>query len=160
MIKKIEVLKQNKTKQITIGEHMKYVLMAIIASAFMGCASTNITANLSDRIIRTGEVSDKVSSHDMRHQHKLVFKEKSTGKIFNVVESPELAKLHHETGKNYLIEADTVQTKKFLFWGGNLVVKNFKVIEETSDEIPHNEIKERLRKPSIMPIRRIHKDRS
>lgn len=139
---------------------MKYVLTAIIASTFMGCASKNVNENANGRTIRIGEISDAVSTHDTRHQHELKFKEKSTGKIFDVVESPELVKLHHETGKNYLIEADTAKTNKFLFWGENLIVKNFRIIEAVGEAIPHNEIKEEPRKPSNMLNRRLGKERN
>lgn len=113
---------------------MKYVLIAILAGSFFGCASTTTKQNQTTTMI--GEVSDDISTHDTRHQHELMFKNQETGEVFKVVDSPKLMELH-ESQKNYLIEANVSRTNKFLFWGGNLVVKNFNVIKETSDEIPH-----------------------
>lgn len=121
---------------------MKHVYLIAIALSFFSCASTNVSSNANGRMVLTGEISDELSTHDTRHEHELKFKDQATGKVFDVVDSPDLVKLHHESGKSYLIEADAAQTSKFLFWGGNLVVKNFRVIKETSEEIPHRYINE------------------
>ncbi|AZZ37298.1 hypothetical protein CIK05_11030 [Bdellovibrio sp. qaytius] len=136
---------------------MKYIYFTAIALSFFSCASTNISKNANGRAILTGEITDDQSTHDTRHQHELKFTDQATGQVFNIVDSPELVKLH-ESGKNYLIQADVAQTSKFLFWGGNLVVKNFNVIKETSEEIPHQQINETPRKPSNM--RRVGKERN
>lgn len=84
-----------------------------------------------------GEVKDDASSHTTRHEHELEFVKKDDGKEYDIVDSPDLQNFHHETGKNFLVEIEAEKTPKFLFWGGNLIVKNFKVLEETSDVIPH-----------------------
>lgn len=86
-----------------------------------------------------GEVKDDRSTHTTEHRHELEFVKKDDGKRYDIVDSPELVKLHHETGKSYLAEIEAEKTPRFLFWGGNLIVKNFKVLEETSDVIPHAE---------------------
>lgn len=149
----------NNAKQQTGEYSMKYVYLTAIALSFFSCASTNVSKNANGRMVLTGEISDVLSTHDTRHEHELKFKDQETGKVFNVVDSPELVKLHHDSGKNYLIEADATQTSKFLFWGGNLVVKNFRVIKETSEEIPHRHYDDTPRKPSNMIHRRIGRDR-
>lgn len=113
---------------------MKYVLLAMVASLFFGCASTGTKSNQTTLV--TGELSDDLSTHDTRHEHQLSFKNQETGEVFKVADNAELKKLH-ESGKNYLIQANVSTSPKFLFWGGELVVKNFNVIKETSDEIPH-----------------------
>src|SRR5689334_4842341 len=53
-----------------------------------------------------GEVKDDHSSHTTEHQHELQFTRKGNGKIYDIVDSPELVKLHHETGKNYVLEIE------------------------------------------------------
>lgn len=83
-----------------------------------------------------GEIKDEDSDHTTEHNHSLEFVKKDDGKEYDVVDSPELVKLHHETEKNYLVEIEAEKTPRFLFWGGNLIVKNFKVLEETAS-VPH-----------------------
>ena len=82
-----------------------------------------------------GEVKDDASNHTTRHGHELEFVKKDDGKEYDIVDSPDLQNLHHETGKNFLVEIEAEKTPRFLFWGGNLIVKNFKVLEETSDAV-------------------------
>lgn len=91
-----------------------------------------------------GEVKDEPSDHTTEHDHKLEFIKKDDGKEYDIVDSPELVKLHHETEKNYLVEIEAEKTSRFLFWGGNLIVKNFKVIQETGS-VPH-----------LAPVKRTH----
>jgi|GEM_PF-2486947 len=83
-----------------------------------------------------GEISDSDSVHTNLHKHKLEFKDNESGKSYYIVDSPELVKLHHENEKNYLVEIEAEKTSRFLFWGGNLIVKNFKVLNETVS-VPH-----------------------
>jgi len=115
---------------------MKYVLMAILASSFLGCASMGTSSNEKTTNV-IGEVTDDSSTHTTEHEHELKFKNQETGEVLDIVDSPSLVKLHHESEKNLLIEAQVARTPKVLFWGNNLVVKNFRVIKETSDVIPH-----------------------
>lgn len=84
-----------------------------------------------------GEVRDDEGSHTTDHDHELRFTKKDDGEVYNIVDSPSLVKLHHETEKNYLVEIEAEKTAKFLFWGGNLIVKNFKVLADASGPIPH-----------------------
>lgn len=136
---------------------MKYVLMAILASNLLGCASMGTNSNEKTANV-IGEVTDDRFSHTTEHDHELTFKNQDTGEVFKIVDSPNLVKLHHETEKNFLIEAQVAKTPKVLFWGGNLVVKNFRVIKETSDAIPHYVIEKSARK-SPASVRRIGRDR-
>lgn len=84
-----------------------------------------------------GEVRDEPSSHTTNHEHELTFVKKDDGENYDIVDSPELVKLHHETEKNFLVEIEAEKTPRFLFWGGNLVVKNFRVINELGGPIAH-----------------------
>lgn len=86
----------------------------------------------------TGEIKDSPSSHTTKHWHNLEFIRQSDGKEFDITSSPELVKLHHETEKNFLVEIEAEKTPRFLFWGGNLIVKSFRVLKETSPAIAHN----------------------
>ncbi len=84
-----------------------------------------------------GEIQDgKNSNHEQGncyHQLKFVSDE---GKVYSIVDSPELVKLHHEKEKNYKISILAEVTPKFLFWGGNLIVESFSVVNEVSNA-PH-----------------------
>lgn len=88
----------------------------------------------------TGVVQERsghhTPSHDMKHELELV---KEDGERINIVDSPSLMNLHKEKDRNLVVELSGELTSQFLFWGGNLVVKDFKVLEE-GDEIAHYEI--------------------
>jgi hypothetical protein len=84
-----------------------------------------------------GLVRDNTSSHTTNHEHRLQFVKNGGSDVFEIIDSPELVKLHHETEKNYVVEIEAEKIPSFLFWGGNLVVKNFKVVSEASEQISH-----------------------
>ena len=84
-----------------------------------------------------GTFKDKDGSHTTEHEHELEFTRKDSGDSYDIVDSPELVKLHHETQKNYVVEIEAEKTPKFLFWGGSLIIKNFKVVEDASGPIKH-----------------------
>lgn len=86
-----------------------------------------------------GTVRDDANTHTTEHGHELKFTRKDTGDSYNIVDSPELVKLHHETEKNFVLEIEAEKTPRFIFWGGNLIVKKFQVIEEASGPIAHTE---------------------
>lgn len=85
-----------------------------------------------------GEIHDDESTHNTRHWHELKFTKKDDGKTYDISSNPDMVKLHHDTEKNYLVEIEAEKTPRFLLWGGELVVKKFKILAETSDIIPHN----------------------
>jgi|JI10StandDraft_1071094.scaffolds.fasta_scaffold349488_2 hypothetical protein len=103
----------------------------------MGPREPRATQPSTPEIVKwVGEISDSASDHTTLHDHKLEFKNRETGKTYDIVDSPELVKLHHENEKNYSVEIEAEKTPRFLFWGGNLIVKNFKVLDETAS-VPH-----------------------
>ncbi len=127
-------------------KHIYVVFLVVLATYSSAFAIKGKDRDLNDRksvksepeIVKwLGEVKDDASSHTTRHGHELEFVKKDDGEEYDIVDSPDLQNLHHETGKNFLVEIEAEKTPKFLFWGGNLIVKNFKVLEETSDVIPH-----------------------
>ncbi len=113
------------------------VLLFNFNTSFASDALDSKTDSLDGEMTWVGEIKDDPRTHTTEHRHALEFVRDVDGDSFDIVDSPELTRLHHETGKNYRIEAKVAKTPKFLFFGGNLVVKSFKVIEETSDSIPH-----------------------
>ena len=96
-----------------------------------------------------GEVRDNAASHTTEHEHALTFVKKDDGKTYDIVDSLALVKLHHETEKNYLVEIEAEKTPRFLFWGGNLVVSNYRVIGELGNSVPHNEPNRSVARQSI-----------
>jgi len=50
---------------------------------------------------------------------------------FEIVDSPKLEKLDWENHSSRLVKITAEKTPRFLFWGGNLIVKDFTVIKET-----------------------------
>ena len=98
--------------------------------------SRNVPSSAPEIVKWVGEISDPVSDHTTLHGHKLEFKSRVTGDTYDIVDSPKLVRLHHEAEKDYLVEIEAEKTSRFLFWGGNLIVKNFKVLSEIGS-VPH-----------------------
>ena len=80
--------------------------------------------------------------HTTRHDHDLEFVRQSDGETFDIVDSPALEKVHCDTSKKLRVKIEPEKTSRFLFWGGNLIVKNFEVLEEL-DQVPHKKYKPR-----------------
>ncbi len=78
-----------------------------------------------------GEAKEEPTSHETNHE-LLFFR--IDGKKFNVIDSPDFVKFYHEKTKNYLLEIKAEKTPSFLFWGGNLVVKKFRIITDSIGE--------------------------
>ncbi|MCB0361355.1 MAG: hypothetical protein KDD35_01450 [Bdellovibrionales bacterium] len=80
--------------------------------------------------------------HTTRHDHDMEFVRESDGETFDIVDSPDLEKVHCESSKKLRVKIEAEKTSRFLFWGGNLIVKNFEVLEEL-ESIPHQKYKPR-----------------
>lgn len=107
------------------------------------------TDSSNENVVWVGKVRDEISTHDTSHEHELRFIRQSDGKSFDI-ESSELKKLHHETDKNFLVEINAEKTPRFLFWGGNLIVKSYKILESI-DGSPHQpDVELQKRRPSFM----------
>ncbi len=87
-----------------------------------------------DSITWVGTISDESFAHN-EHRHNLRFTRETDGKTFDI-ESESLMTLHHDRERNFLVEITAIKTPKFLFWGNNLIVKDFKVLEEL-ESVPH-----------------------
>jgi len=96
----------------------------------------------------TGIIQEEKGYHTPNHEngHDLEFVRQDDKEIFDVVDSEGLLNTHAEKEKNLLVEVEGEITPRFLFWGGNLVVKNFKVLNELG-EIPHREPMTQSRTP-------------
>ena len=67
---------------------------------------------------------------------RLEIVEEATGEVFKISEPAELASLHCSTEKDLNVSMKAEKTPRFLFWGGNLKVKEFEVLEELEAQ-PH-----------------------
>ena len=74
--------------------------------------------------------------HSKDHNHAIEFKNSKDGKTYDIVDSDEILKVHCEKQKDLLVNITAEKTPRFLFWGGNLIVKSFSVIEELAPD-PH-----------------------
>lgn len=90
-----------------------------------------------EKVVWTGTISDDPSSHNSNHDHLLKFKKRDDGQEYSVIDSPSLVAAHHEKNRVLLVEIEGEVTPRFLFWGNNLVVKNFKVIDEIGPILTH-----------------------
>lgn len=82
------------------------------------------------------------AGHTKGHNHNLKFVRKSDGESFDIVDSPALEKIHCETSKNLWVNIEAEKTSQFLFWGNNLIVRNFEVVKELA-QLPHKEKSQR-----------------
>jgi len=80
----------------------------------------------------TGVLQESKGFHSTNHtnEHSLVFVSKETGKTFDVEDNQELISTHTEKDKKLLIEVEGEVTPHFLFWGGNLIIKSYKILED------------------------------
>ena len=115
---------------------MKNLISIMIISVFSFSAladskgSDNIEAEESKSIVTWVGYVDADGGHTTRHDHYLEFVRKSDGESFDIKDSPELEQVHCDSSKKLLVEIEAEKTPRFLFWGGNLIVKDFKVLEE------------------------------
>ncbi len=121
---------------------MKILILFTLVFVSVGCASSSKELEESSNDLLTGVVYDEPSSHDDRHNHALKFKENVTGRIYSLAENNELLSLHHNTEKNILVDLKGEVRSKFLIWGQELVVKEFKVLEEVGEKVPHAKFKD------------------
>ena len=102
-----------------------------------------------------GTIQDKATSHTTEHDHNLRFTRLDDGEQFQIVDSPELVEKHCKSEKNYVVEVEAIRTPKILFWGGNLVVKNFRVVDASlANPIPHNRPEDVMPSRNYEPARR------
>lgn len=96
-----------------------------------GCFLTaQVHGNEGNRFQAIGKIAESPDDHTSNHEHQLRFVRLDDGEVFDIVESPELLKMHCKSEKNPVVEIEGYRTGKFLFWGGNLVVTSFKVHED------------------------------
>lgn len=123
-------------------EVLKVLMAALVISAGVGCATTptdtnkSETGNKNQTVKWIGKISDPAATHTTNHNHDPDFIRQGTNEKYDIVDSPELLKFHHESERNHLLEIEGELTPRFLFWGNNLIVKKFTVLEEL-DAAPH-----------------------
>lgn len=128
---------------------MKYILtvlfvstLSINAFALPGEGRGGIDRTVSNtkeskpEIIKWEGYVEADGGHTTRHDHDLEFVRKSDGETFDIVDSPALEKVHCDSSKKLLVKIEAEKTSRFLFWGGNLIVKKFEVLEELA-QVPH-----------------------
>lgn len=90
----------------------------------------NANANTEEPLHFIGKIKEDFSDHTTKHEHQLQIVRVDDGEVFDIVDSPALLKEHCKSEINSVLEVSGKLTDKFLFWGGNLVVSDFKVHED------------------------------
>lgn len=80
--------------------------------------------------------SDGVHDSDCDIDLELV--DQASGRSYSISEPGELLALHCSKEKDFLVTMKAERTPKFLFWGGNLNVQAFEILEEMETQ-PHIE---------------------
>lgn len=115
---------------------MSYLKLFVVVAISQTLLTAQAARAENDTIKWIGVVKEEAGQHTTDHNHEIQFVRQSDQETFDVVDSPELEKLHHGKEKRLLVEAVGRVTPKFLFWGGNLVVSQFNVLKEL-ESIPH-----------------------
>jgi hypothetical protein len=105
----------------------KSKIMALVIGITLALSTAQAWAGEENTFKAIGKITESRNDHTTKHEHELNFVRLSDGETFDIVDSPQLVKEHCETEKNSVVEVEGYRTGKFLFWGGNLVVTNFKV---------------------------------
>ena len=105
-----------------------------------GLITSQTVLAASDSVKWVGILTERRGYHTIEHsdKHVLELVRQDNNETYKVIESEALLGTHIEKDKKLLVEIEGELTPRFLFWGGNLIVKSFKVLNEL-DEIPHHE---------------------
>lgn len=60
----------------------------------------------------------------------LEFTDSESGKTYELEDAESLAALHCEKEKDFVVKLTAEKEARFLFWGGDLKVKSFEILEE------------------------------
>lgn len=112
----------------------KSKLMTLVTGITLALSTAQAWAGEENSFKAIGKIIESPNDHTTKHEHALRFVRLSDGETLDIADSPALLKEHCETEKNSVVEIEGYRTGKFLFWGGNLVVTNFKVHSDI--EIP------------------------
>lgn len=84
-----------------------------------------------DRALQgTGILRCEQYSHSVGHGCALEFEDAASNKTYSVVDSPDLEKRYCPGDRDLKVTVSGELTPRFLFWGGNLKVSSFSVVEE------------------------------
>jgi len=113
-----------------------------LALSFIVFLSVGVPAFAGEQISSRGIVREKSGFHTPGHtdDHELEFVRQSDGEVFDIENSEALAKVHATEDRTLLVEVEGDISSRFLFWGGNLEVKKFQVLEKL-EKTPHRELR-------------------
>lgn len=116
---------------------MKKYFMGII---LFGLTISQPVMASNDSVKWIGTLIERRGYHTPEHseRHVLELRRQDNSETYKVIKSEALVATHIEKDKKLLVEIEGELTPRFLFWGGNLIVKSFIVLNEL-DEIPHHE---------------------
>ncbi len=105
-----------------------------------GCATApKVTKGDSNTPIKlTGTLNCDGVSNVKTSSNGAVFVSQEDERRFDVVKSRDFVQAQCQTSKVNLIEIEAKETSKFFFWGGNLIVKTYKVLAELDETRIHN----------------------
>lgn len=135
---------QPRTMEIILkkGNSMKILFLFALIFVSVGCASGSKGSDNSNSDLMTGVVFDDSNSHDDRHEHILKFKDNTTGEVYSLAHNQGLLDMHHNSERNVMVELKGEIKSKFIIWGQELVVKEYKVLQEVGEKIPHKKYNE------------------
>jgi len=108
------------------------IMSLVVAGYSVTTAMASNQNESTNKVSWTGVVRCEKYSHANEHGCDLEFENSDTSKTISVVESPDLLKRHCENDRDLKVKVAGELTPRFLFWGGNLKISSFEVIEELS----------------------------
>ena len=103
-------------------------------------------SSASESLILEGWVRSN-GTHGKTNCSGVVFEDKISGEITELEDAEKLEALHCTKEQDFLVKIEAEREERFLFWGGDLKLKTFEVIE-TATSSPH--IVEAVSRPARM----------
>lgn len=75
-------------------------------------------------------------THSKSNCSGVIFEDNASGKISDLDDAEKLEALHCSKEQDFLVKIEAEREARFLFWGGDLKVKNFEILEERASA-PH-----------------------
>lgn len=117
--------------------YLTYVLV-ILSIANVNYATANAESNSEEFKKWIGTIKCQDSTANLTHGHEATFINQEDQEELDIVDSENFVQKQCSRSKTSVLEIEARKTSQFLFWGGNLVVKNFRTLEDIG-EMQHQE---------------------
>jgi hypothetical protein len=116
----------------------KQIYYALTSFLLFGCASQPAnTTEPENRVSWKGTVKCHDRARTDNHAHRAVFIREKDQETFDIVDSSDFVDRQCTSKTVSLLDIEGELTSRFLFWGGNLIVKQYSVAEQLNQPTTH-----------------------